>query len=401
MSNGDLGAVVIWTPGQDAGVPHIVYTPLSTVELYVFRADLLGLANIGATAGLYHTGLGMREPSTGKEWALDLAALTTLTTAVVPYVNEAGEVEIDARCCMTYYPVETRNQWRSYWKLSYRSNLVCTISPEQYLGLLRFLFGTFTDKLSDYSLFVLEGPTMSKEPEQSSIEISTTSRYTDDMTCDTYVYETFTFLERTHGTSISPFPMLRCHLSCITPPVKVTSRSDPELVAFVQTINTIANTTGNKLIPRLTSDRELQVQILYLFNDLKTKGIHDSDVQADLLRIKKLLFDDDSASEFAPALLHAALQSHSQRADVSIDVISSAASQALATGPFGSAVFVYSLDRESGEANFYKVPANQMSLFAATRYTTVGQRHRGIWIAIGVLVFLAGVLLLWCYQARK
>lgn len=248
---------IIW---NGARVGPALYRPEGPVELRVYRADLMGIAGVGALAGLFHTGLSFVEPGTGAEWVVDLAAAGSLMGAVLPTVDAGGSVVIDPKTVLEYYPSEDKSQWESYWKSAYRSALVCTIDPAQYGALLDYILGPFTRTLGTYSLFSLETTSQLEISESPEIR-SFRSQYTRDMTCDSLPLDAFMFLHN-RGVPCAPFPMLRVTVSCKTPPVPVTNMADPELVAFVRAVDQLVKQIPTQQHPQASMPAVLVYQAL-------------------------------------------------------------------------------------------------------------------------------------------
>ena len=248
---------IIWN-GARVGPP--VYRPQGPVELRVYRADLMGIAGVGALAGLFHTGLSFVEPGTGTEWVVDLSAEGSLMNAVLPTVDARGSVVINPKTVLEYYPNEEKPLWESYWKSAYRSGVVCTIDPVQYGALMDYILGPFTATLGTYSLFSLETPSQLEISQSPEIR-SSRSQYTRDMTCDSLPLDAFMFLHN-RGVPCAPFPMLRVTVSCKAPPVPVTNMADPELVAFVSEVDQLVKQIPTQQHPLASMPAVLVYQAL-------------------------------------------------------------------------------------------------------------------------------------------
>ena len=413
-----IGCTKIWSPDSiGVGVPEILLRsdrfPTGPINLHVYRADLLQQPGMGAL-GLFHTGLGFEDPRPKEaggmgRWALDLAANTGLQVAVIPTVTPAGSVAIDARCSMTYYPDDHRNQWSSYWTNAFRSAQVCTISPSQYRGLLTYLFTEFVKKLQNYSLFIMGAPNTAIEPNYGSInEVSTSHRYTSDMTCDTYCLASFMFLQKEYGVPMAPFPLLRIHVSCLTPPVKVLDRSDPELVAFVKNLQMGLGVFEQEILPDLTklkSDPLLAQLIMHLLSDASTDRYNSDKIEADLKLIAAQILADTS-KVLPPAtatMAHAVVRTNAQRADLPVRAYKAAADNAIGSGQPDTPVFMYSLDPITNVAEFYRIASSQMSISAATTYTILREQNTisSCSIFVGFLLVMLLIAVIKWYYATK
>ena len=74
---------------------NCVQSQSSQVNLYVYRADLLGIQGVGQYGGLYHTGLAFSAEE--KTWVIDICALGSLENAVIPTITPEGEATMDGR----------------------------------------------------------------------------------------------------------------------------------------------------------------------------------------------------------------------------------------------------------------------------------------------------------------
>jgi hypothetical protein len=201
------------------------HRPSGPVECRVVRADLVGIAALGAR-GIFHAGLLFSTPSA--EWAIELT-IPSFGTLVPKIVD--GAVEVDNFVVLGYYPPLDAHLWRSYW--THTSKTVCTISPAQYAGLMKHVVARIGPQSPRYVLFNTMGkPNLVLD---GDVEVQTDYTYTADNTCDKLPMRCFEYLRSAHGVSIGAFPITRVALQSLTPPRKVDS-TDPGLLAYAREV---------------------------------------------------------------------------------------------------------------------------------------------------------------------
>jgi hypothetical protein len=357
----------IWSPENKNLWKNMIYYPSNSVDLYIFRADLLGISKIGTYAGLYHTGIAFK--SGDKTWVLDLSALTTLEEAVIPKIVN-GSADVDGRVLIEYYSSETKSKWDSYWVSNYRSDKLCTITSEQYSKLIKYIFGDFVNSIKTYSMFTLQSPSISMQ--DNRVVTSTSTVYTQDLTCDTFPLKCFTFIQNSLGVKVEPLPMLRVIVTCTTPPKKVLNLKDPELLDFITTIDLYASKIeqilSDQRLKALMSDDTLRFYVGKLFSDISkgNNNLINSDVQSLIKRVEEDLNTktpfhiDQNLSRTAIIKKHMAKRQ---------DMLLGAHMVAHSFSDPEKYIFFYSLD-EDGNPFFYKIKSGDAS------YSTVDSLYK-------------------------
>lgn len=196
------------------------------VDLYVVRTNLFGSEILG-NRGLYHAGLLFE--SENISWVIDLSIEGNMG-AMIPYLTNDGEVEVNNPIVLEYYSPETIDSWRDYWNI--KSDKICTISPYVYDKLLDYIMKTLGPKYDRYIPFsITNKPFYTVNGEQDKI---VSIIYASDNTCDKFPMRCFEWLHKNHSIDIKPFPITHMVLTVNQKPIPITDMKDPGLVSYTK-----------------------------------------------------------------------------------------------------------------------------------------------------------------------
>jgi len=336
--------------------------PTASVDLFVYRANLLGNPVMGELS-LFHTGLAFRSGS--DTWVLDIYASKTLQDAVIPTIadkNGKPTVSVDGSITIGLYESKDILQWQSYWNADLRSDAICTISPDQYLETIDYIFGDFANSIKSYSLFTLQSlPNQYQDFDTDSMS-SSTKVYTNDLTCDSLPFSCFRFLNSKFSVDMKQtFPLLRVVVRCKKEPTRITDPTDPELIDFVKKIQQymvyeqqVATKDYGDLLSELTP--AIQAFLNQQFKDDITAKLAIQAIMKqinDLLKGKKSPFSMQSRASLVGPQAHALARASSYNSMAQLHSSSSESTP----------LFFYSLDTKTGEPFFYRILAKDFFMY--------------------------------------
>jgi len=339
---------------------NCVQSQSSPVNLYVYRADLLGIQGVGQYGGLYHTGLAFSAEE--KTWVIDICALGSLENAVIPKIDSDGQATMDGRVSLGYYP-SSDQWWQTYWNPEYRSKVICSVSGAQYQQLVDYILGDFVAAIKSYTFFQLQTPPVYVNSSSDAVVSSSATVYTDDFTCDSLPYKIFEYAKNKMGIVLqNDFPILKVVVNCKVAPVKITDKKDPALLNFVKKINLL----------------EASLQ--------------------DLPTILKLLKDKDYAG--AAALINKIISGLQQpsvaRSKNSRSIAYSAHAIVHERAAPDEPLFFYSLDRTTGMPDFYRMFKSDSSVTTESGLYNISGADTGFdykdWL-LGLCVIIIVILL--------
>ena len=336
--------------------------PNASVDLFVYRANLLGNPVMGELS-LFHTGLAFRSGS--DTWVLDIYASKTLQDAVIPTIadkNGKPTVSVDGSITIGLYEAKDMLQWQSYWNADLRSDAICTISPDQYLATIDYIFGEFGNSIKSYSLFTLQSlPNQYQDFDTESLS-SSTKVYTNDLTCDSLPFSCFRFLNSKFSVEMKQsFPLLRVVVRCKKEPTRITDPTDPELIDFVKKIQQymvyeqqVATKDYGDLLSELTPAIQAFLNQEYP-NDITAQLAIKAIMKQinDLLKGKKSPFSMQSQASLVGPQAHAVARASSYNSMAQLHNTSSESTP----------LFFYSLDTKTGEPFFYRILAKDFFMY--------------------------------------
>ena len=90
-----MSEIILWPTNTASNskmmLKNCVQSQSSPVNLYVYRADLLGIQGVGQYGGLFHTGLAFSAEE--NTWVIDICANGSLQDAVIPTINSDGQAK--------------------------------------------------------------------------------------------------------------------------------------------------------------------------------------------------------------------------------------------------------------------------------------------------------------------
>jgi len=350
--------IILWptdtTLDSKMTLKNCVQSQSSMVNLYVYRADLLGIQGVGQYGGLFHTGLAFSAEE--NTWVIDICAQGSLENAIIPTINSDGQATMDGRVSLGYYPPSDL-WWDSYWKADYRSKAICSITGAQYQQLVDYILGDFVAAIKSYTFFQLQTAPVYVTGSASAVVSSSATLYTNDFTCDSLPYKIFEYAKNKMGVVLqNDFPILKVVVNCKKAPVKITNRNDPELIEFVKKIELLKGSL--KDLPKI--EEYLKNQDYVDAANLIKKII--SGLQPSVARSK----NSRSTAYSAYARLH---------------------ENATPNEP----LFFYSLDRTTGIPDFYRVLKSESSVTTESGLYRISSSDTGIdykWWLLGLCVII-------------
>ena len=358
----DMTEIILW-PTTTFDDPNMVLkknvqSQSSLVNLYVYRADLLGVPKVGY-AGLFHTGLAFSAEE--QTWVIDICAYGTLDNAVIPTIAD-GQATMDGRVSLGYYP-PTDLWWDTYWKAEYRSKEICTITGEQYHQLIDYILGDFVVSIKSYTFFQLQ--TVPVYLNVDAVVSSSATIYTNDFTCDSLPYKIFEYVKNKMGIVLqNDFPILKVVVNCEKPPVKITNRKDPELLGFVQKMQLLKSA-----LTKLPTILDLIKQKKYTEAEAAMIELLQPGFGQELARSK----NSRSIAYSAHAILHE-------------------------NAAHDEALFFYSLDKKTGIPDFFRVSKSNSSVTTESGLYNISKPNKGInnyvWWLLGLCVIIISFLVI-------
>jgi hypothetical protein len=362
--------MILWPPSASTvgsnsimTLKKCVQSKSSPVSLYVYRADLMGVQGVGQYGGLFHTGLAFSADE--QTWVLDICAIGSLEDAVIPLINQDNQATMDGRVSLGYYP-PTESWWDTYWKADYRSKVICTITGAQYHQLVDYILGDFVAAIKSYTLFQLQTAPVYVNSSENTVVSSSATLYTNDFTCDSLPYKIFEYAKNKMGVVLqNNFPILKVVVNCDKAPVKITDRKDPELIAFVKKIQLLKAALKNLNIQNVEAILTLIKNKDYVGAEKMIKDII-SELQPTVARSK----NSRSIAYSAHAIVHA-------------------------NAAPGEPLFFYSLDRKTGNPDFFRVLKSDSSVTTESGLYKISKPDTGInykwWLlalCVVIIVFL-------------
>ena len=353
-----MSEIILWPTNTASNskmmLKNCVQSQSSPVNLYVYRADLLGIQGVGQYGGLFHTGLAFSAEE--NTWVIDICANGSLQDAVIPTINSDGQATIDGRVSLGYYP-PTELWWDSYWKAEYRSKAICSITGAQYQQLVDYILGDFVAAIKSYTFFQLQTTPVYVNSSAVAVVSSRATVYTDDFTCDSLPYKIFEYAKNKMGVVLqNDFPILKVVVNCKKAPVKITNRKDPELILFVQKI------------------------------ELLKKSLNDLPTILDKLKNK----DYAGAAALINKII-SGLQPSEARSKNSRGIAYSAHAIMHEKAAPDEPLFFYSLDRTTGIPDFYRVLKSESSVTTESGIYNISNTDTEInytWWLLGLCVII-------------
>jgi len=342
-------------PGIEASstLKNCIQSRSSPVNLYVYRADLMGVPEAGQYGGLFHTGLAFSAEE--KTWVIDICALGSLEDAVMPTITD-GQATMDGSVLLGYYP-HNNMWWDTYWKADYRSKAICKITGAQYYKLVDYILGDFVNAIQSYTFFQLQTAPVYVNSSADAVVSSSATLYTNDFTCDSLPYKVFEYAKNKMGVRLqNDFPILKVVVNCEKAPVKITDRKDHELLSFVNKIQILK--TSLETLPQI-------------LDKLKSK-----DYAGAAALINKII---------------TGLKPLDMRSKNSRSIAYSAHAIVHANAAPGEPLFFYSLDRKTGIPDFYRVLKSDSSISTESGLYKISKPDTGInykWLFLALCVII-------------
>ena len=371
--------MILWPPfvstvGQNSTMTlkNCVHSQSSPVSLYVYRADLMGVQGVGQYGGLFHTGLAFSAEE--QTWVLDICAIGSLEDAVIPLINSTGQATVNGQVSLGYYP-PTESWWDTYWKADYRSKVICTITGAQYHQLVDYILGDFVGAIKSYTFFQLQTAPVYVNSSENTAVSSSATLYTNDFTCDSLPYKIFEYAKNKMGVVLqNDFPILKVVVNCDKAPVKITNRQDSELIAFVN-----------------------KIQLL----KAALKNLNIQNVEAILTLIKNQKYAD---AEKMIIKIISELQPSVARSKNSRSIAYSAHAIVHANAAPGEPLFFYSLDRKTGNPDFFRVLKSDSSVATESGLYKISKPDTGInykWWLLALCVIIIVFLVIRKFFIKK
>ena len=371
--------MILWPPfvstvGQNSTMTlkNCVHSQSSPVSLYVYRADLMGVQGVGQYGGLFHTGLAFSAEE--QTWVLDICAIGSLEDAVIPLINSTGQATVNGQVSLGYYP-PTESWWDTYWKADYRSKVICTITGAQYHQLVDYILGDFVGAIKSYTFFQLQTAPVYVNSSENTAVSSSATLYTNDFTCDSLPYKIFEYAKNKMGVVLqNDFPILKVVVNCDKAPVKITNRKDSELIAFVN-----------------------KIQLL----KAALKNLNIQNVEAILTLIKNQKYAD---AEKMIIKIISELQPSVARSKNSRSIAYSAHAIVHANAAPGEPLFFYSLDRKTGNPDFFRVLKSDSSVATESGLYKISKPDTGInykWWLLALCVIIIVFLVIRKFFIKK